>query len=184
MLQFHINTEIKQLVDEYSREVDQFRPTDYPDVCNYSSGPSQCMAGELHAQGLQQNSTRIITTSSTTIAAAEEFLSQSDLPDFDLDKVRNITLEAIEIGDATLEITASSDVMKAYSEANRSLERAIEIEQNASTLLNTSAAALMEAEQERDKSYILLGKATQVNGTSHGSQCQHIVTTKSTKLHQ
>ena len=163
MLQFHINTEMKQIVDEYSRELDQFRPTDYPGVCNSSSGPSQCMAGELHAQDLAQNSTKIASTSSTTIVVAKEFLSQ--LPDFDFDEVRNIASKAINISNATLEITASSDVMEVYSEANSSLIRANEIELNANTQLSISAAALVAAEHERKRSDNLLDKASQVSNT-------------------
>ena len=163
MLQFHINTEMKQIVDEYSSELDQFRPTGYPGVCSSTSGPSSCMAGELQAQHLAQNSTKIVSTSYTTIVVAEEFLSH--LPDFDFDEVRSIASEAINISNAVLEITASSDVMEVYSEANISRQRANEIEQNANTQLGISADALAEAMHEQERSVTLLGKTSQVSNT-------------------
>ena len=165
MLQFHINTEMKQIVDGYSDELDQFRPAGYPGVCSSSSESSHCMLGELHAQDLTKNSTLIVTTSATTITVAEEFLNQLHLPDTDLDEIGNISSEAIYIGNNALNILNNSNVLQVYSEANDSLIRAKTIEQEAKTQLSASATALEEASYQLNRSVYLRSKVNSVSST-------------------
>ncbi len=148
----------------YSTNLDQFLPSEYPSTCMPGlTEDLSCLEGEIHANNLEENSSRIVSESFTTRRYASEFLaSLASLPDIDFDGINRTAMEAIVTGNetfVTLEQTGLDELTSDVEETRLDINT---LSNNVSSLLTNVKQTLLEAEIQFNRSVVLQNDLTDI----------------------
>ena len=147
---------LMERIEDYSTNLDIYKPQDFPQSCMLEMGELTCMRGELHAKRLEQNTSRIITESSSTLQYGRNFLaSLSNLTVFDFDGINETALNAIVTGNRALSFLEQADLENLAVRVRETENNIQRLSDNTSILLTNVMSTYAAAESEYVRSILL-----------------------------
>ena len=143
-------------IEDYGTNLDIYKPQNFPQSCMLEMGELTCMRGELHAKRLEQNASRIIAESSSTLQYGRNFLdSLSNLTVFDFDVINETALNAIVTGNRALSFLEQADLENLAVQVRETEINIQTLSDNTSILLTNVTSTYAAAESEYNRSILL-----------------------------